>query len=100
MTLAEAIPIVEAEYNIETDTPHKKLMIIESILRQYDEIRTSGIVDRLIDAVATSDPGLIDLEQLMVITLRMGMRLQRKIDNPSAVTTVHYKTPGTEAKVN
>lgn len=86
MTLKEAIVAVDQEYNMEVRTLTREsfaeiTLQIESDFIQIEECE--DVVHEIIGEVRSHS----DLHRVVCMALRFGMRVQRKLDNPTHITT-------------
>lgn len=91
MTLAEAITIVDREYNAEVRafTPEQEALSTRRIMSEYDEILDcKDIILDLIGHVHDES----DFLRIAITAIRFGMRVQRKLDNPHGVTSILTRT--------
>lgn len=88
MDLVEAIRITQNEYDREVvafdSNPDYKSKCIAAIELEFDAIVRSGLISAISESArAYSDPAMN-----IAIAFRMGMRVQRKLHDPSAATTI------------
>ena len=95
MTIDEAICAVSDEYNRDCeraarDERYTKLMR-DAIYREYDEIdrELPGYVGEIARASGVVDGTILDpwIYQMARMCFRLGMRVQRKLDQPDQETT-------------
>lgn len=87
MTLKGAANAVHQEYNAEVSRFREDAELddqaTETIVRDFDELMGSDPV-RILAAMDFESQA-----DLVVLCIRLGMRIQRKLDNPELITRTH-----------
>lgn len=88
MTLSDAIKQCEDEYDEEVNGLDGNDSVFEAlVVSEQSEINRSGIIDNILATMCAEGSG--DIRLLAIIMFRMGMRVQRKLLNPTQKTTIY-----------
>lgn len=88
MTLSDAIKQCEDEYDEEVNGLDGNDSVFEAlVVSEQSEINRSGIIDDILATMCAEVSG--DIRLLAIIMFRMGMRVQRKLLNPTQKTTIY-----------
>lgn len=88
MTLSDAIKQCEDEYDEEAMVLDGNDSVFEAlVVSEQSEINRSGIIDNILATMCAEGSG--DIRLLAIIMFRMGMRVQRKLLNPTQKTTIY-----------
>ena len=90
MTLAEALAVCDREYNdlVRSFTPEREQQEAETVLDETVAIMNSvpfhGIVQQAMEKLRLSESDIGSLTTTVSISIRFGMRVQRKLQSANA----------------